>query len=280
MTNRLAAHLTHWKVWYAVLAVLAMIAGSQVTVLAQLGPEGEASERLLTLLSPLPLIAGSLLGLALYALAARRWPTVRDLGLAATLTRRDLGLIAAVFIVTHAFFWLLSLGHDDPNQAARLFEEMNLGQGLAADIAIVISAVIAAPVCEELLYRGLLLRAVHDGLARRMALGWATAIALLASAAAFALPHLGDALLGRMGLAYLVTGLALGLVYVWTGSLTAVMVSHALQSCYAFGSILLFGRGDTAVSPLIYLIVFGCPLWVYLCARGLRAVLPKGEAPG
>ncbi|MDO5653333.1 MAG: CPBP family glutamic-type intramembrane protease, partial [Brachymonas sp.] len=101
---------------------------------------------------------------------------------------------------------------------------------------------------------------------------------LLVSAIMFAMPHLGDALIGRIPLAYLVTGLAFGLVYVWTGSLTAAMVSHSLQSCYAFASVLLQGRGHVEVSWLAYALVFGCPLWVFLCARGLWAIFPKPTA--
>lgn len=78
-------------------------------------------------------------------------------------------------------------------------------------------------------------------------------------------------------MSYLVTGVAFGLVYVLTGSLTAAMVSHSLQSCFAFSQILINGHGNHEVSPILYVIALGCPLWTYLCARGLRAVPPTGR---
>ncbi|GAB3701112.1 CPBP family glutamic-type intramembrane protease [Mariniluteicoccus flavus] len=102
--------------------------------------------------------------------------------------------------------------------------------------------------------------------------------AILAGAVLFALPHLGDSLTGPEAIAYVITGIAFGLVYVLTGFMTAAMMSHVLQSWYAFGQILVFGRGDASVSPIIWILILGCPLWVYLCARGLHAVFPKGRA--
>ena len=35
--------------------------------------------------------------------------------------------------------------------------------------------------------------------------------------------------------------------------------------------------GDAHVSPIIWILILGCPLWVYLVARGLRAISPKGR---
>lgn len=90
----------------------------------------------------------------------------------------------------------------------------------------------------------------------------------------FAFPHLGGSLTGVEAISYLVTGAAFGIVYVLTGSMTAAAIAHAFQSSAAFGHVLVFGRGDAAVSPLIWVLALGCPLWVYLCARDLRAVLP------
>lgn len=91
-------------------------------------------------------------------------------------------------------------------------------------------------------------------------------------------PHLGGSLVGAQALSYVITGIALGVVYVLTGSMTAAMVSHAMQSWFSFGQILLFGHDGAAVSPVLWIIVAGCPLWVYLCASGLRAVLPRDRA--
>lgn len=208
---------------------------------------------------------------------ARRWPTTRDLGLTKRITGREIGLLVVVFVVSHAIFWLLAQTADpDPGQARRYFQEMGLGGPVITAAASLIASAVLAAVCEELLYRGAIVRPIHDHLARRGRAGLGAVIGILVAALAFAMPHLGGSLTGVATASYLVTGIAFGLVYVITGSLTAAMVSHSLQSCYAFTQVLLLGRGDDHVSPLLYVIVFGCPLWTYLCARGLAAVLPTG----
>lgn len=43
--------------------------------------------------------------------------------------------------------------------------------------------------------------------------------------------------------------------------------------------VLLFGHGGQAVSPVHYFLAFGAPVFVYLIAQGLRAILPSGERP-
>lgn len=47
----------------------------------------------------------------------------------------------------------------------------------------------------------------------------------------------------------------------------------------AFAQVLLVGAGDTPVSPVLYVLVFGGPLWVYLAARGLTRAL-SGRSAG
>lgn len=77
----------------------------------------------------------------------------------------------------------------------------------------------------------------------------------------------------------MITGITFGLVYVLTGSMTAAMVAHSLQSCFSFAQTLYFGRGDADVHPILWILVLGCPLWVYLVARALRAVFPAPATP-
>lgn len=113
-----------------------------------------------------------------------------------------------------------------------------------------------------------------------LALAFIALFAIALSALAFALPHLGDSLTGRQAIAYMITGCVVGVVYVLTGSITAAMVSHALQSWVTYAQILYFGHGDSTVHPLLWILVLGCPVWVYLVARLLRAVFPDRTATG
>lgn len=281
MTNRLAEHLTTWKWWYAIIAMIAFIVGSQTPLVATL--LGAADEQTLSLMTPVTFLAFTLLALAAVALLARAWPSAQDLGLRTGLSRRDWLIIATLFVVTHVFFWLVGVveGQSTTEQATTAFDEMGLTGSLAPAIAVVISSVILAPICEEIFYRGLILRPVHDHLARSGASRWlAAGIAIAVATVAFALPHLGDGVTPGIVLAYLLTGVGLGLVYVLTGSMTAVMVAHALQSWFAFSQVLIFGRGDNAVSPILWIIVLGCPLWVYLISIGLARVFPDRPTRG
>lgn len=232
------------------------------------------------LLTPATFLALALLPLLLIAAASRRWPTGQDLALRRSLSARDLVVVAAGFIVSHLIFWALSfLDEPQPDQTTLFFEEMGLAGPLAPAVAQMLSVVILAPVCEELLYRGFILRPTHDALARRGARVMAVVVSISVSTLAFALPHIGDDTTTAEILGYLVTGITFGLVYVLTGSMTAVMVAHSLQSAWVMAQVLLFGHGGQAVSPVHYILAFGAPVFVYLIAQGLRAILPSGERP-
>ncbi|GMA41908.1 CPBP family intramembrane glutamic endopeptidase [Mobilicoccus caccae] len=280
MNNRLAQHLTTWKAWYALFAIPALIIGSLLMALggAAEGAHESATTAMKGLMVPLQFIAFAVLSLGFIALFARRWPTTRDLGLTRGLDKGAIIVVLVVFVVSHAIFWLIGLvSPEDPGQAQRYFDESGFTGPLLPAVGAAVTSVILAPVCEELLYRGAMLRPIHDAIARRGSTTTAAIVAIAVSSVAFALPHLGDSLFGTQALAYVVTGAAFGIVYVMTGSMTAAMVSHSLQSWAAFSQILIFGRGDAYVSPIIWILILGCPLWVYLVARGLRAISPKGR---
>lgn len=275
MKNRLADHLTTWKAWYAIPAMFTIIIASLLPVLGGLLGAGD-NETVMALLVPAQFIAFAVLSLGVIGLLSRRWPTTLDLGLKKSLGLREVLLLVVVFVVSHLGFWLLTLGQGtDPDGASRYFKEMGLGGALLPAAAMLFASVILAPVCEELLYRGAIMRPIHDALARRGRTLMAGIISILVSSLAFAMPHLGASLSAGEAASFVLTGIAFGLVYLITGSMTAAMVAHSLQSCFAFAQVLLFGAGDHEVSPLLYIMVFTCPIIVFLIARGLHAVLPR-----
>lgn len=96
------------------------------------------------------------------------------------------------------------------------------------------------------------------------------------SSFAFALPHVED-IFSPVAASYLITGAAFGIVYVLTGSLTAAMVSHALQSCFSMAQVLLFGSAGASAPIIHYILVFGCPVFVFFIARLLAQVLPQSS---
>lgn len=253
----------------------ALIIGSTVAVLSGLAESQGARETLGALLMPVQFIAIAALALGAIALVALKLPTVEDLGLRRGLSGRDAFVVLGVFAVTHLLFRLLAfVPVQDTDSATEIFAEMKLDGPLLPATVVVVASLIGAPMCEEILCRGAVLRPTHDHLARGGRAGLGAVLGILVSAVMFAFPHLGGSLTGVEAISYLITGAAFGIVYVLTGSMTAAMIAHAPQSWAAFGQVLVFGRGDAAVSPLIWVLALGCPLWVYLCARGLRALLP------
>jgi membrane protease YdiL (CAAX protease family) len=97
--------------------------------------------------------------------------------------------------------------------------------GLLPNTAIERSAWIAvsltAGICEEVLFRGFLLRFLHEG-----GLGLPAGAALLASSLAFGLGHVYQGAKGVLSTT--IAGLAFGLLFLLSGSLIACIVLHVL----------------------------------------------------
>ena len=271
LQNRLTEHITGWKIWYFVfLFLVLMISSVAIAALGTVLP-------LKNLGAPIQMLLMPLVGFALVWLFSSKKPTKRDLGLDKGVNSRALIIILAVFAVTHLIFYLLAKMSGMSSDTVELFREYGFRDGFWGSFWAVISTVILAPVCEEILYRGLMLRTVHDGLAGKFPENkalWSlpVIVSVIAVAVAFILPHVEDLRFDVMSLAYFVTSAGFSLVYIFTRSLSAAMVSHSLQSCFAFFPILLYGRGDTEVHPIIYIIAFTCPLIVYFIGFLLRKI--------
>lgn len=182
-----------------------------------------------------------------------------------------------MFVISHLIFFLIEKLGGASTNAPQLFRDMGFGNGFMTDLIAVLAGTLLAPVIEELVYRGIMFRSIHDGLLRRFPkqrslLGLPAVIAIIVTAIAFILPHVPDLTINWTTVAYFITSAGFSLVYLLTGSMIAAMVSHSLQSMYAFGGLILLGRGDYQLSPIIYLIVFLCPLWVYLIGHGIKSL--------
>ncbi len=104
---------------------------------------------------------------------------------------------------------------DAPQEAVRRLEDA----GGISLVVIVLGVVLLAPLAEELLFRGLLLRA----LLRRTTPGWAVGL----SAAAFALVHLLDPKALPLLPGLMALGVVAGVQAVRTGSLSRPILLHA-----------------------------------------------------
>lgn len=208
---------TDWSAWPARRLLLFITLVIMGDMLAQALVYGASRELFLAVL------AGSLLGVVLpCALLARG--TDRSLWRAFHLDRLDLGAglaalagAGAALVPTSVLAGLSTRLHPiDPEWLAFTTEHLpssGLGVALAA-----VTAVVAAPLAEELLFRGLVYR-----LARRT---WGPWPAAIVSSLAFGLVHSEPwYLFGLIGL-----GLVLAALYECTGTLLAPLIGHALHN--------------------------------------------------
>ncbi|SDC07898.1 hypothetical protein GA0111570_11912 [Raineyella antarctica] len=143
----------------------------------------------------------------------------------------------------------------------------------ALAVVVIVLHYAAAGFLEEVLFRGLLLRA----LLKQGRPVWAVAI----SALTFGIGHVTSLLIGQSGqdtvlqiINATVVGLIFTLVVVATGSLTAVIVAHILYNIIATLSDVTEGTG-IIVTGIVVLLVYGA--WL-LTGAGVLAQLRSPEA--
>jgi membrane protease YdiL (CAAX protease family) len=140
----------------------------------------------------------------------------------------------------------------------KYFEMLNkaIGSGGWA----ILSTVVLAPVCEEMLFRGLILESIKQ---KR---GATTAVML--SALLFGLAHVP--VLPQMLNAF-VMGVVLGYVYVLTGSLVSVIIVHAVNNALSYLFMEITGSQQTDMRTFVgdgtvYWIVYGVCVVVFVGA--------------
>ncbi|MBP1633277.1 MAG: abortive infection protein [Acidobacteria bacterium] len=206
-----------WTVGHAVAAFAAGIGASLLAALA-VAPGGITSFETFAVIGP----AQALVSITVVAVLGRFPPPGREGlglrfapvdGLAVLLgSALQFGLSLLLSLVVVVF-----LGGEAPVQEVVQIVDEAADPGTRA--AVVITAVVLAPLAEELVFRGVLLRA----LARRYP-GWPAAFG---SAAAFALAHLLDANAGLAVPAFLVMGLVLARLVQASGRLGGAVATHA-----------------------------------------------------
>lgn len=154
-----------------------------------------------------------------------RRPTLGDVGLTLLLL---LPWYIGIYLVSALSAGLFNGGHVVPGNSRLVFIQRPHGIGLLL-LALLVTAV-AAPVCEELFFRGMLFRL----LAERTFL-W---VAVVTSGLAFGLAHASPAISLALLPTFVYMGVVLALVYVRTGWLTNSMLLHGLNN--AIVTILAF----------------------------------------
>jgi membrane protease YdiL (CAAX protease family) len=146
-----------------------------------------------------------------------RWPTWRDLGLTAVLIIPwYVGLVIVAAVSALAF----NGGRTIPGNSRLVFVQRPNGVGLLL-LALLVTAV-AAPICEEVFFRGMLLRLLRS----RIPL-WS---AVVVSAVAFGLAHASPSVSKALLPSFMYMGIVLAAVYLRTGRLTNSILLHGLNN--------------------------------------------------
>lgn len=127
----------------------------------------------------------------------------------------------------------------------------------------ILSAVVAAPIVEEILFRGLILESCRERFGRTTA--------VFVSAFLFGLIHIVPLQVVNA----FVVGLILGYVYLKTGSLLSAMIIHAVNNAIAYATMALLGTDANTTlrelisTPWLYWIVYilAAALFVYAMVR-------------
>lgn len=144
-------------------------------------------------------------------------------------------------------------------------KQLGFGGGFGKDALLILNVCYLAPLVEEFYFRGLIFRSLRDGLAKHISPKIGLFIALVVSAAVFALAH-GTGKLPLQKLELFVLAALMALALVRTGTLTTSILTHAINNCIAL--LLMLSLAGISVSLPAILLVLMAPilLWV-LCRR-------------
>jgi membrane protease YdiL (CAAX protease family) len=217
-----------WRVLSPLGAVLAafmiLVAGAGVLSLTSIGDS--ALEAILVSATSLLLLVFAVL-LWVNLPAANRRAAVAVKGSLPKAVAIGVGIGLA--LVVGAGLILLAGSAIDPNVERQLDEVESIGTGPWQVTLTVIALVVLAPLGEELLFRGLLLR----GLARRMPF-WPAA---LISSLLFASAHADSYVLWPRAIALVLTGLVLAVIYRWRGYWCSVSAHATVNTIAAIALI-------------------------------------------
>jgi uncharacterized protein len=197
-----------------------------------------------------------------------RWIRPEHLGLRG----RPLGWSALKAVIVLVGFYVLAavyagiLGLDENSN--QLLKDTGFGDTTAKDVAYAILYPVAAPVAEELLFRGILFKGLRDGLRDRLGRGGAVALAALLSGAIFGGAHLGggqDAFIPVL----IALGVLLALAYEWSGTIYVPILIHAVNNAIATGS------SAEPTADWIYAIIVAAPILAVLTAMALARIVRR-----
>lgn len=155
-------------------------------------------------------------------------------------------------------------------------QQVGFGETPLRDAALVLSMAVAAPLGEEMAYRGLIFRGLYDWMGRRSQ-RWVRSLAFivpaLGSSYLFAAAHGGEGQ-DRQVVVLTLFGVIAAFAYWWTGSLYVPVFGHSVTNMINAALLALGGKGFT--SPLLWVLVALTPL----ISVGLLWLVQRALGPG
>lgn len=153
---------------------------------------------------------------------------------------------------------------------------LGVGRSQVADALTLLAIGTLAPVGEELFFRGLIYRALRDGLARWVSLKVTVPVGVILSALVFGISHQSEGQIAQLW-ALVVTGAVLAVAYELSGSLMAPVLIHAINN--SFAAVQAFGMAGADEARLL-IAVLGpmLPVLAFLIMRGLRRAWKTGDS--
>lgn len=184
--------------------------------------------------------------------------------------------LLVVLIVSEVF---LQSSDEAANSNMKVFESLGFGQGFSNDIWIILTVIVLAPLGEEMLYRGLIMRGLYDGL-RNLSLAklqWlsrpilALIVAVLLSSFLFADSHGGEGQSVQF-YALLAMGIVFAIAYAVSGSFFAPVMAHSLNNTVALMMIISQLPSNT-ISVTLQVIILAAPALTFMILVFTRALI-------
>ncbi|GAA2779781.1 type II CAAX endopeptidase family protein [Saccharopolyspora taberi] len=227
------AHRWGFGAFFLAQAVFVLVSVTVAAFFGELGDEGSRLGLALVLMLVVPTVLAGLVAVVI-TLVRGNGPRI-DFGLQwrwkDITTGLGIGVIGLVSTTIASMVWINWVGQDNANSTvSSMLDGIRLPPALA--VVIFLHVWLVAPVCEELLYRGLLWGAMER-------LRWSKWTALVLSTAIFAIGHLEP----ERTLLLLVIAIPIGVARMVTGRVTASIVAHQVNNFLPAVGLLLISLG-------------------------------------
>ncbi len=265
-----------FKWWYALIGLIILFISLGVSSVMLLMGGGVATGGISGVIQFILMI---LLVLIVFRLLRRGKLVREDLGLKTSPVLRIvlLGILgAAVFMILSFVFKQISPEAKDTT--ADFVKMLGIGDNAQMDFFQILAIAIAAPVAEELLFRGVIFRSFFDGLQNGRRKGSpvvAFLVATVVSAGTFLLAHIGGGQ-EKTIVMFFILGFICCLVYAMTGSLYASVLVHSLNNSITL-FMTLVGSGIQLVSSWMYGLLLLGPIFSVIILKLIEIGLPKNK---